>query len=124
MKSPIHTKQAPAAIGPYSQAIEAKGFVFSSGQIALDPVTGQIEAATVEAQAEQAIANLRAVLAAAGSGLDRVVKTTCFLRDMGDFAAFNAVYEQMFPGKPARSCVQVSALPKGALVEIEAVAVL
>lgn len=120
----IHTEKAPAAIGPYSQAIEAKGFVFTSGQIALDPVTGQIEAATVEAQAEQAIANLRAVLAAAGSGLDRVVKTTCFLKDMADFAAFNAVYARHFPGNPARSCVQAAALPKGALVEIEAVAIL
>ena len=120
----IHTEKAPAAIGPYSQAIEAKGFVFTSGQIALDPVTGQIEAATVEAQAEQAIANLRAVLAAAGSGMDRVVKTTCFLKDMADFAAFNAVYARHFPGNPARSCVQAAALPKGALVEIEAVAIL
>jgi len=120
----IHTEKAPAAIGPYSQAIEAKGFVFTSGQIALDPVTGQIEAATVEAQAEQAIANLRAVLAAAGSGLDRVVKTTCFLKNMADFAAFNAVYARHFPGNPARSCVQAAALPKGALVEIEAVAIL
>ncbi len=120
----IHTAKAPAAIGPYSQAIEAKGFVFTSGQIALDPVTGQIEAATVEAQAEQAIANLRAVLAAAGSGLDRVVKTTCFLKNMADFAAFNAVYARHFPGNPARSCVQAAALPKGALVEIEAVAIL
>ena len=118
----IHTEKAPAAIGPYSQAIEAKGFVFTSGQIALDPVTGQIEAATVEAQAEQAIANLRAVLAAAGSGLDRVVKTTCFLKNMADFAAFNAVYARHFPGNPARSCVQAAALPKGALVEIEVVA--
>ena len=120
----IHTEKAPAAIGPYSQAIEAKGFVFTSGQIALDPVTGRIEAATVEAQAEQAIANLRAVLAAAGSGLDRVVKTTCFLKNMADFAAFNAVYARHFPGNPARSCVQAAALPKGALVEIEAVAIL
>ena len=120
----IHTEKAPAAIGPYSQAIEAKGFVFTSGQIALDPVTGQIEAATVEAQAEQAIANLRAVLAAAGSGRGRVVKTPCFLKNMADFAAFNAVYARHFPGNPARSCVQAAALPKGALVEIEAVAIL
>ena len=120
----IHTDQAPAAIGPYAQAICANGFVYTSGQIALRPNTGALAGNDIQAQAEQAIANLKAVLAAAGSGLDRVVKTTCFLRDMGDFAAFNAVYEQMFPGKPARSCVQVSALPKGALVEIEAVAVL
>lgn len=118
----IHTEQAPAAIGPYSQAMRVGGLVFTSGQIALDPDTGALAADTIEGQTEQAIANLRAVLEAAGSGLDKVIKTTCFLKDMGDFAAFNAVYERLFPGKPARSCVAVAALPKGALVEIEAVA--
>ena len=120
----IHTDQAPAAIGPYAQAVCANGFVYTSGQIALRPDTGALAGNDIQTQAEQAIANLKAVLAAAGSGLDRVVKTTCFLLDMGDFAAFNAVYERLFPGKPARSCEQVSALPKGALVEIEAVAIL
>ena len=118
----IETNKAPAAIGPYSQAIAAGGLVYTSGQIPIDPATGGIEAADIEGQARQAIANLAAVLSAAGSGLDKVVKTTCFLASMGDFAAFNAVYAEAFPGKPARSCVEVSALPKGALVEIEAVA--
>ena len=120
----IYTDRAPAAIGPYSQAVCANGFVYTSGQIALRPETGALAGSDIETQTGQAIANLKAVLEAAGSGLDRVVKTTCFLRHMGDFAAFNAVYERCFPGKPARSCVEVSALPKGALVEIEAVAIL
>ena len=118
----VHTDKAPAAIGPYSQAIAANGMVYTSGQIAIDPATGALAGNTVEIQARQAIANLSAVLEAAGSGLDKVVKTTCFLQSMGDFAAFNAIYEDLFPGRPARSCVEVSALPKGALVEIEAVA--
>ena len=121
MKS-IETKNAPAAIGPYSQAITSGALVYTSGQIPIDPATGKIEATDIEGQARQAIANLAAVLSAAGSGLDKVVKTTCFLASMADFAAFNAVYAEAFPGKPARSCVEVSALPKGALVEIEAVA--
>ena len=120
----IHTDKAPAAIGPYSQAIAAQGFIYTSGQIALNPQTGAIEAAGIEKQTEQAILNLKAVLEAAGSGLENVVKTTCFLQHMSDFAAFNGVYEQYFTGKPARSCVEVGALPKGALVEIEAVAVM
>ena len=118
----IETNKAPAAIGPYSQAIVSAGLVYTSGQIPIDPVTGGIEAADIEGQAWQAIRNLAAVLSAAGSGLDKVVKTTCFLTSMADFAVFNAVYAELFPGKPARSCVEVSALPKGALVEIEAVA--
>ena len=118
----IETSKAPAAIGPYSQAILSGGLVYTSGQIPIDPATGAIAAADIEGQARQAIANLAAVLEAAGIGLEKVVKTTCFLADMGDFAAFNAVYAALFPGKPARSCVGVSALPKGALVEIEAVA--
>ena len=118
----IHTDKAPAAIGPYSQAIAAQGFIYTSGQIPLNPQTGAIEAAGIESQTEQAILNLKAVLEAAGSGLENVVKTTCFLQRMSDFAAFNGVYEKYFIGKPARSCVEVGALPKGALVEIEAVA--
>ena len=120
----IHTPSAPAAIGPYSQAIAVNGLVYTSGQIAIDPATGSIDAKTIEAQTEQVIANLKAVLEAAGSDLTKVVKTTGFLQSMGDFAAFNAVYEQYFTGKPARSCVEVSKLPKGALVEIEAMAVI
>ena len=120
----IYTPSAPAAIGPYSQAIAANGFVYTSGQIAIDPATGSIGAQGIEAQTEQVIRNLKAVLEAAGSSLTKVVKTTCFLQSMGDFAAFNAVYEKYFTGKPARSCVEVSKLPKGALVEIEVTAVL
>ena len=119
----IRTENAPAAIGPYSQAIAVNGLVYTSGQIALNPKTGTLEGTGIEAQTEQAVQNLKAVLEAAGSGLQNVVKTTCFLQRMSDFAAFNAVYEKYFPGKPARSCVEVAALPKGALVEIEAVAV-
>ena len=118
----IHTENAPAAIGPYSQAIAVNGLVYTSGQIALDPKNGTLAGDSIEAQTEQAIQNLKAVLEAAGSSLENVVKTTCFLQRMSDFAAFNAIYEKHFPGKPARSCVEVSALPKGALVEIEAVA--
>lgn len=118
----IHTEQAPAAIGPYSQAIVTGSLAFTSGQIPIDPATGRIETASVEAQVRQAIENLSAILQAAGSDLTHVVKTTCYLKHISDFAAFNAVYETYFPGKPARSCVEVAALPKGALVEIEAVA--
>ena len=118
----IHTENAPAAIGPYSQAITVNGLVYTSGQIALNPKTGVLAGDSIETQTEQAIQNLKAVLEAAGSSLENVVKTTCFLQRMSDFAAFNAVYGQYFPGKPARSCVEVAALPKGALVEIEAVA--
>lgn len=118
----IHTENAPAAIGPYSQAIAVNSLAYTSGQIALDPKTGALAGGSIEAQTEQAIQNLKAVLEAAGSSLESVVKTTCFLQRMSDFSAFNAVYEKHFPGKPARSCVEVAALPKGALVEIEAVA--
>ena len=118
----VETKSAPSAIGPYSQAIVSGGFVYASGQIPIDPATGTIDAACIEVQADRAIKNLAAVLEAAGSGLDRVVKTTCFIKNMGDFAAFNEVYAKYFTSNPARSCVEVSALPKGALVEIEAVA--
>ena len=118
----IETKNAPAAIGPYSQAITTGGLVFTSGQIPIDPASGSIAANDIAGQARQAIQNLAAVLEAAGSGLDKVVKTTCFLTDINDFAVFNEIYEELFPGKPARSCVEVSNLPKGALVEIEAIA--
>ncbi len=121
----ISTEKAPAALGPYSQAIKANGFVWCSGQIPIDPATGTIHAEGIEAQARQAIGNLKNVLEAAGSGLDRVVKTTVFIRHMDDFAALNAVYAELFgASKPARSCVEVSCLPKGALLEIEAVAAL
>ena len=118
----IETKNAPAAIGPYSQAKVAGGLVFASGQIPIDPATGNIEASDIAGQTRRAAQNLAAVLEAAGSGLGKVLKTTCFITDMNAFAAFNEVYAEFFPGKPARSCVEVSKLPKGALVEIEAVA--
>ena len=118
----IHTDKAPAAIGPYSQAIAAGGLLYTSGQIPLDPVSGAIVGDEIKAQTVQAVANLKAVLEEAGTDLSHVVKTTCFLKDLGDFAAFNAVYAEYFTGKPARSCVEVCALPKGVLVEIEAVA--
>lgn len=118
----IETEKAPAAIGPYSQAMIANGLVYTSGQIPIDPASGAIEATDIEAQTRQVITNLAAVLEAAGSSLDRVVKTTCFLKNIGDFARFNEVYAGYFTGKPARSCVEVAALPKGALVEIEVIA--
>lgn len=119
----IETKNAPAAIGPYSQAISAGGFVYVSGQIPLNPETGTIDGAGIEAQSEQAIKNLGCILKEAGTDFSKVVKTTCFLKNIADFAAFNAVYEKYFVSKPARSCFEVSALPKNALVEIEAIAV-
>ena len=118
----IQTKNAPAAIGPYSQAIVTDGMIYTSGQIPLLPETGALLEGGIVEQTEQIIKNLSAVLEAAGSDLAKVVKTTCFLQNMGDFAAFNAVYEKHFTGKPARSCVEVAALPKGALVEIEVIA--
>ena len=118
----IETNKAPAAIGPYSQAIVANGLVYSSGQIPIDPVSGTIEASGIEAQTKQVIANLAAVLEASGSSLDKVVKTTCFLKNISDFAVFNEIYKGYFTGDPARSCVEVAALPKGALVEIEVIA--
>ena len=123
MKTVISTTAAPGAIGPYSQAIEANGLVFVSGQIPLDPTTGAFVPGGVEAQAEQSLKNLKAVLEAAGCSLADVVKTTVFLTNMGDFAAVNEVYARFFTAEcPARSAVQVGALPKGALVEIEAIA--
>ena len=119
----VSTGGAPAAIGPYSQAVVAAGLVFVSGQIPLDPATGELVPGGAGAQAGRALASLRAVLEAAGSGLDRVVKTTVFLTDLADFAAVNAVYAGFFPADPpARATVQVAALPRGAAVEIEAVA--
>ena len=121
-KSVISTPNAPAAVGPYAQGWTAGDFVFTSGQLGLDPVSGQLPAG-IAAQAEQSCRNVAAVLEAAGASLQDVVKTTCFLADMGDFAAFNEVYARYFPTKPARSCFAVKDLPKGGLCEIEAVAV-
>ena len=120
----IHTDSAPAAVGPYSQAYVAGDFLFASGQIALDPATGAPVSGGLEEQAEQVMKNLAAVLEAAGTGFSRVVKTTCFLKDMADFAVFNAVYERYFTSKPARSCVAVRELPKGMLCEVELIAYL
>lgn len=118
----ISTKNAPAAIGPYSQGMITGNMIYTSGQIPINTETGNIEATDIEGQADQACRNIKAVLEAAGSSLEKVVKTTCFLQNISDFAAFNAVYEKYFTGKPARSCVEVGALPKGALVEIEVIA--
>ena len=118
----IHTEKAPAAIGPYSQAMEANGFIFTSGQIPIVPETGELVTGDVKAQTKQICENLKAVLTAAGTSLEKVIKTTCFLADMNDFAAFNAVYAEYFTGKPARSCVAVKTLPKNVLAEIEVIA--
>jgi 2-iminobutanoate/2-iminopropanoate deaminase len=118
----IHTDKAPAAIGPYSQGYISGNFVFASGQTPLDPLTGAIVGTDVITQTEQVLKNLTAVLEAAGSSPAKVLKTTCFLADMGDFAAFNEVYAKHFPGRPARSTVAVKTLPKNALVEVEAIA--
>ncbi len=118
----IATDKAPAAIGPYSQGMIVGSLVYTSGQIPVNPATGNVEAADITGQAEQSCKNVSAVLEAAGSSLEKVVKTTCFLQDMGDFAAFNEVYAKYFTGNPARSCVAVKELPKGVLVEIEAIA--
>ncbi len=118
----IATTNAPAAIGPYSQGMILGNLVFSSGQIPVDPATGEVAGDTIELQAEQSCKNVSAVLAEAGSSMEKVVKTTCFLADMGDFAAFNSVYAKYFTNNPARSCVAVKALPKGVLCEIEAIA--
>jgi len=119
----IHTDKAPAAVGPYSQAVKSKRMIFTAGQIPLDPATGKLVEGGIEEQTRQALANLKAVLKAAGSGMNAVMKTTVFLLDMGEFAAMNAVYAEFFPkNPPARSAVQVAALPLGARVEIEAIA--
>ncbi len=118
----VFTTNAPAAIGPYSQAMKTTQLVYTSGQIPIDPATGEVAGADITTQTEQVMQNLAAVLEAAGSGFDRAVKTLCFLTDMGNFAAFNNVYAKYFTGNPARSCVAVSALPKGVLVEVEVIA--
>lgn len=118
----IYTKNAPDAIGPYSQAIKAGNLLFTSGQIAINPETSQVEASDIEGQTEQVCKNISAILDAAGTSFDRVVKTTCFLADMNDFAAFNAIYANYFTSKPARSCVAVKTLPKNVLVEVEVIA--
>ena len=120
----VATTNAPAAIGPYSQAIICGNMVFTSGQIAINPASGNVEATTIEAQAEQVMQNLGEVLKAAGSSFEKAVKTTCFLADMGDFAAFNGVYGKYFTTNPARSCVAVKTLPKNVLVEVEVIATL
>lgn len=118
----VHTDKAPAAIGPYSQALCHNDLIYTSGQIPLDPVTGAVVGATVEEQTEQVMKNLLAVLEAAGSGADNILKTTCFLADMKDFASFNSVYSRFITNNPARSCVAIRELPKSVLVEVEAVA--
>ena len=120
----IHTNEAPAAVGPYSQAIKAGNVLYLSGQIAINPAEGRIVAATIEEQAEQCCKNVEAVLKAAGTDIEHVVKTTCFLADIADFKAFNEVYAKHFVSKPARSCVAVKDLPAGALCEVEALAVI
>ena len=118
----IHTEKAPAAVGPYSQAVISNGMVYTSGQIAIDPVANAIVADTIEAQTEQVMKNLAAILDTASSSFEKAVKTTCFLADMNDFAAFNEIYGKYFTNLPARSCVAVKTLPKGALVEVEVIA--
>ena len=118
----VYTKNAPEAIGPYSQAIKCGGMVFTSGQIAIDPADGQVHAVTIEEQTEQVCKNLCAVLEAAGTSIEKAVKTTCFLANMSDFAAFNVVYGKYFTEKPARSCVAAKELPKNVLVEVEVIA--
>lgn len=118
----IFTQNAPAAIGPYSQAVKTGNLLYTSGQIPINPATGNVDAADITGQTEQVMQNLQAVLEAAGSSFDKAVKTLCFLTDMRNFAAFNEIYGKYFTGKPARSCVAVSALPKGVLVEVEVIA--
>ena len=118
----LHTEKAPAAVGPYSQAVISNGMVYTSGQIAIDPAAKAIVADTIEGQTEQVMKNLEAILDTAGSSFEKAVKTTCFLADMNDFAAFNEIYGKYFTNLPARSCVAVKTLPKGALVEVEVIA--
>lgn len=119
----ISTNKAPSAIGPYSQAVVHAGLVYTSGQIAINPETGNVEAKDIVGQTEQVMKNLGAVLEAAGSSYDKAIKTTCFLAEIADFAAFNEIYGKYFTSKPARSCVAVKDLPKGVLVEVEVIAV-
>ena len=123
MAEKIYTENAPAAIGPYSQAVKVNGVVYTSGQIAIVPASGNIEASDVQGQTEQVMQNLKAVLEASGTDFSKVVKTTCFLADIADFGAFNEIYGKYITEKPARSCVAVKDLPKGALVEVEVIAV-
>lgn len=118
----ISTDKAPGAIGPYSQGIVCNGFLFASGQIAINPASGEVESSTIEGQTEQVMKNIGGLLEAAGTKYENVVKTTCFLADMGDFGTFNEIYAKYFTGKPARSCVAAKALPKGVLVEVEVIA--
>ena len=122
MMKTIYTDKAPAAVGPYSQAVMINGLVYTSGQIALDPSTGELVGTTIEEQAEQVMKNLVAILEAAGTKPENAVKTLCFLTDINDFAAFNAVYARYFTEKPARSCVGIQSLPKGAICEVEVIA--
>ena len=124
MTEKVYTKNAPDAIGPYSQAVKANGFVFTSGQIAINPASGNVEATTIEGQTEQVMKNLVAILEEAGTKPENAVKTLCFLTDINDFAAFNEVYARYFTEKPARSCVGVKELPKGAICEVEVIAVI
>lgn len=118
----IHTNNAPEAIGPYSQAVECGGLIYTSGQIAINPESGQIQSNDIKCQTTQVMKNLTAVLEAAGSSVDKAIKTVCFLADMNDFASFNEIYGEYFTSKPARSCVAVKQLPKNALVEVEVIA--
>ncbi len=118
----VSTSNAPGAIGPYSQAVKSNGFLFSSGQIAINPASGLVEATTIEAQTTQVCENLKAVCEAAGTSMDKVVKTVCFLADINDFAKFNEIYGNYFTSKPARSCVAVKDLPNGVLCEVEIIA--
>ncbi len=122
MSETVYTKNAPDAIGPYSQAVKVNGLVFTSGQIAINPATGNVEATTIEGQTEQVMLNLKNLLEASGSSLEKAVKTVCFLADMNDFAKFNEIYGKYFTGKPARSCVAVKSLPKNVLCEVEVIA--
>lgn len=118
----LHTENAPAAIGPYSQAKIVNGILYASGQIAINPATSEVEASTIEGQTELVCKNIGALLQAAGSSFDKVIKTTCFLKNMSDFATFNGIYGNYFTSKPARSCVAAAALPKDVLVEVEVIA--
>ena len=122
MMNKIYTNNAPEAIGPYSQAVECGGLIYTSGQIAINPESGQIESNDIKGQTTQVMKNLTAVLEAAGSSVDKAIKTVCFLADMNDFASFNEIYGEYFTSKPARSCVAVKQLPKNSLVEVEVIA--
>ncbi|MCH5202442.1 MAG: RidA family protein [Oscillospiraceae bacterium] len=122
MSEKVYTKNAPDAIGPYSQAVKSGNLVFTSGQIAINPATGNVEATTIEEQTHQVCKNLTEVLKAAGTSIDKAVKTVCFLKNMEDFAAFNNIYGEYFTSKPARSCVAAKQLPKDVLVEVEVIA--